>query len=166
VRRGKTMAYVFDLDANLDEVIIDAQGVEIVEFALGYDLDSLTTILMSVTLAPMGDGVCDLRFGIREQPMIRRWETSALDYTREKVQECVPKHARSDVLDLILAAVGMLAAMTKHNKITMETHYQHLDDEALKKYRKIAKALENNSFNESDAFRNSEGTDYWLFSKV
>jgi hypothetical protein len=159
------MAYVFDLDADLDEVFVDAQGVEIVEFALGYDLDSLTTILMSITLVPMGDGSCDLRFGIREQPMTAKWETSALDYTQEKSKECIRAHDRHQVLELILAAVDMLTSATKHKKITMETHYQHLDDRAMQKYVNISNCMINNGFVPLEHFRDTDGTDYWFFSK-
>jgi hypothetical protein len=159
------MAYVYDLDSDLGEVIIDNQGTEIIEFALGYDLEQFLAMLMSVNMVPTGDKVCDLRFGIREKDLTRDWKYTGLDYTQEKVRACVPAHGKNDVLNLLVQAADKLASATRFEKITMETYYQYLPPKAMVKYEMICNYLNNNGFSTETRFRSDEGTDYWLFSK-
>jgi hypothetical protein len=47
------MAYTFDLETELPGApFVDVFGAEIVEFALGYDVDAEIVVLMSVMLVP------------------------------------------------------------------------------------------------------------------
>lgn len=158
------MAYVFDLEEVEPEVFVDNLGSEIVEFALGYDLAGDLAILMSVMLAPCGEAA-DLRFGIREKDLNKDWKVSGLCYERERVQECIPGHARDIILAYICVAVGALASATQYNKITMETYYPNLPAAAMQKYQAISNQLMENGFSVETSFRNDDGIDYWLFVK-
>jgi hypothetical protein len=160
------MSYVYELDAELTEVFVDNQGTSVVEFALGYDLDEEEIVLFSVTLGPSVDGASDLRFGIRTRHAVKEWRVSGLDFRREAVLECIPEAGRPEVRKLLLVAVSRLAENCPDKKITMETYYQHLPPEALEKYDEIANSLESLGFPTERKFRDEEGYDYWLFSKV
>jgi hypothetical protein len=47
------MTYIFDLETELPDVpFVDGFDVETVEFALGYDVDAETAMVMSVMLVP------------------------------------------------------------------------------------------------------------------
>lgn len=73
------MAYQFDLETDFDEIFVDIAGTHVIDFALGYDLEEDTVVLMSVLLVS-GDsylhgelqGVFDLQFGIRERNSLKR----------------------------------------------------------------------------------------------
>jgi hypothetical protein len=159
------MAYVFDLDNQLSPVFVDNLGTSIVEFALGYDLDSNEIILFSVTLGPSDGGVSDLRFGIRTRDAEKDWKVGGLDFSRKRVLECIPSKARKVVQDLLLAAVSELAKATNDERITMETYYANLPPEALEKYENITTILIFNGFSVETKFRDVDGVDYWLYSK-
>jgi hypothetical protein len=160
------MSYVYELDAVLTDVFVDNQGTSVVEFALGYDLDEEEIVLFSVALGPSVDGASDLRFGIRTRHAEKVWRVSGLDFSREAVVEYIPEAGRPEVRKLLLAAVSKLAEKCPDSKITMETYYQNLPLEALEKYEEIAKILENIEFSTERKFRDDDGYDYWLFSKV
>jgi hypothetical protein len=159
------MDYVFDLDAALTPVFIDNLGTSIVEFALGYDLDSNEIVLFSVTLVPCDNGVSDLRFGIRTRDAEKDWKISGLDFSRKRVVECIPSKARKAVHDLLLAAVSDLAKAGNVQKITMETYYANLPPEALEKYENVTNVLIYNGFYVETKFRTVDGIDYWLYTK-
>jgi hypothetical protein len=92
------MAYEVDIQTDPDPAFSDALDVEIVEFALGYDLDANVAIIMSVMLVPVDDpDAHDLRFGIREKNLEHDWKVTAPDYTRETVDKYIPKEWRAFV---------------------------------------------------------------------
>ena len=160
------MAYIFELDSELEkEPYVDALSTEIVEFALGYDPAANEAVLMSVMLVPTDDGICDLRFGIRDQDLSTDWRVSAPDYTREKVAKCIPSHARESVTKLIEKAVLLLASKTKFRKITMETYYADLPGKALAKYKPLCKALNTKGFQTENEFQDTDKKHYWLFNR-
>jgi hypothetical protein len=84
------MAYEFDIETDPDDPFTDAMGLEIVEFALGYDLDRDIVVVMSVMLVPI-DEAHDLRFGIREKGLVKDWKVTAPDYSQEAVNTYIPK---------------------------------------------------------------------------
>ena len=136
------MAYIFDMDAELpgDAPFVDVWDTEIVEFALGYDVDAEIVVLMSVMLVPGGsyldddlDDVYDLRFGIRERDAKHEWKVSPPDYSQEGTDKYIPKERRKAVADLLCKALGVLTKHSKAKHLTMETFYDKLPDKALKK---------------------------------
>lgn len=73
------MAYEFDIEVDPDPPFTDNLGLEIVEFALGYDVDADLVVVMSVMLVPVHDPEAhDLRFGIRENSLSKDWRVGGL----------------------------------------------------------------------------------------
>lgn len=159
------MAYVFDLDTELSAVFVDNLGTSIVEFSIGYDLDTDEIFLFSATLGPSDGGASDLRFGIRTRHAVREWRVSGLDFSRERVVACIPAGARKIVLAALLSAVQALVKACTDEKITMETYYPNLPPQGLEKYGMITKILETNGFSTETKFRGDDGIDYWLYTK-
>ncbi|QUS40514.1 hypothetical protein RPMA_18000 [Tardiphaga alba] len=82
------MAYQIDIATDHDPPFTDNLGVEIVEFALSFDLEADTAIVMSVMLVPVDEPKAhDLRFGIREQSLVSDWKVTAPDYSKESVDK-------------------------------------------------------------------------------
>lgn len=161
------MAYEFDVEVDPDPPFTDALGVEIVEFALGYDVDAEIAIVMSVMLVPVEDPKAhDLRFGIREQSLVHDWKVSAPDYTKEAVDKYIPKKWRAFVLVQIRRAVRTLVGNIEPENITMETYYSGLEPKALKKYDLLSSAIHACGYQTSDHFRDpASQKNYWLFTK-
>lgn len=83
------MAYEFDIEVDPDPPFSDNMGLEIIEFALGYDLDADLAIVMSVMLVPVDDPEAhDLRFGIREKSLVSDWKVSPPDYGLDTAPIC------------------------------------------------------------------------------
>jgi len=169
------MAYIFELDTELPAApFVDVWDTEIVEFALGYDIDAEKVVIMSVMLVPGGsylddelEGIFDLRFGIRERDGKHQWNVSAPDYTRECADKYIPKEHRESVTDLLCEAVGVLTDHSAAKYLTMETFYANLPDKALKKYKEICNFLKGCGFELKDEFRDKEsGKNYWFLSSV
>jgi hypothetical protein len=133
------MAYTFDLDTELSGAPFgDVWGTEIVEFALGYDVEAEIVVIMSVMLVPGGsylddklEGVFDLRFGIRERDGKHEWKVSPPDYTRECADKYIPKEHRRAVTGLLCQALRVLTKHSEAKHLTMETFYAKLPDKAL-----------------------------------
>lgn len=126
------MAYEFDIEVDPDPPFTDNLGLEIVEFALGYDVDADLVVVMSVILVPVHDPEAhDLRFGIRENSLSKEWKAGGLDYTKECVDKYVPKEWRAFVLTQVGRAVRTLVEKVKPANITMETYYAGLEQKAL-----------------------------------
>lgn len=161
------MAYIFDLEVDPENPFTDALGTEIVEFALGYDLDDDTAIVMSVMLVPVDDPKGhDLRFGIREKSLSRDWKVSGPNYTKEFVDRYIPKEWRTFVLTQIARAVRALVEKVKPDDVTMETYYPGLEQKALKKYELICTAMYGCGYVLDEQFRDDESQkNYWLFTK-
>jgi hypothetical protein len=153
---------------------VDVWDTEIVEFALGYDVDAEIVVLMSVMLVPGGsyldddlDDVYDLRFGIRERDAKHEWKVSPPDYSQEGTDKYIPKERRKAVADLLCKALGVLTKHSKAKHLTMETFYDKLPDKALKKYKQICNFLKGCGFELSDEFRDPDsGKNYWFLSSV
>jgi hypothetical protein len=169
------MAYIFDLDAELPGApFVDVWGTEIVEFALGYDVEAEIVVIMSVMLVPGGsylddklEGVFDLRFGIRERDGKHEWKVSPPDYTRECADKYIPKEHRNAVTDLLCQALGVLTKHSEAKHLTIETFYAKLPDKALSKYKEICNFLGGCGFELRDEFRDEEsGKNYWFLSSV
>jgi hypothetical protein len=169
------MAYIFDLqDAPLDAPFVGIFDVETVEFALGYDVDAETVVLMSVMLVPGAsylddklEDVFDLRFGIRERDLKHEWKVTPPDYTRECADKYIPKEHRKDVLDLMCKAIASLTEHSGAKHLTMETFYADLPDSALRKYKELCNFLEECGFELRDEFRDeASGKNYWFLSCV
>jgi len=115
----------FDLQSDpLDAPFVGAFDVETVEFALGYDIDAETVVLMSVMLVPGAsylddklEDVFDLRFGIRERDLKHEWKVSPPDYTRECTDKYIPKDHRTEVLSLMCKAIELLTKSPFQNLI-------------------------------------------------
>jgi hypothetical protein len=169
------MAYVFELDSALPTApFVDMWDTEIVEFALGYDVEADKVIIMSVMLVPGGsyldgelEGVFDLRFGIRERDGKHAWNVSPPDYTVKCTKKYIPKKHRKAVMDLLCRAVALLANHSNAKHLTMETFSANLPDKALNKYKKICNSLNECGFELKDEFCNSKnGKNYWFLSSV
>ncbi|WP_324422465.1 hypothetical protein [Bradyrhizobium sp.] len=157
------MAYEFDIETDPDPPFSDNLGVEIVEFALGYDLERDLVVLMSVMLVPV-DEAHDLRFGIREKSLVSDWKISAPDYTKEAVDSYIPKEWRAFVIVQIMRAVRLLVSQIQPESITMETYYAGLPTKALKKYDMISASVHSCGYETKDQFRHETSQkDYWLF---
>jgi hypothetical protein len=159
------MAYEFDIETDPEAPFTDNLGVEIVEFALGYDLDLDIAVVMSVMLVPI-DEAHDLRFGIREKSLVSDWKVSAPDYSKETVNNFIPKVWRAFVTNQIARAVRKLVDLIEPENITMETYYAGLEPKALKKYETISNAVHSCGYETNDQFRHETSKkDYWLFTK-
>lgn len=159
------MAYEFDLEMVADPPFTDALGTEIIEFALGYDLDRSVVIVMSVMLAPV-DEAHDLRFGIREKSLTNDWKISAPDYSQEAVKAYIHNEFRGLVGQKVRNAIQDLIRHCEPTNITMETYYANLPEKALRKYQLISDAVHACKYKTNDQFR--DGTtlkDHWLFTK-
>jgi hypothetical protein len=149
-------------------------GTEIVEFALGYDIDAEIVVLMSVMLVPGGsylddelEGVFDLRFGIRERDAKHQWKVSPPNYTRECTDKYIPREQRKAVTDLLCQALGVLTKHSGAKHLTMETFYANLPDKALGKYKEICNFLTGFGFELKDEFRDEANRkNYWFLSSV
>jgi hypothetical protein len=162
------MAYEFDIETDPAPAFPDNMGVEIVEFALGYEVDADLAIVMSVMLVPVDDPKAhDLRFGIREQSLVHDWKVTAPDYTKEAVDKYIPKEWRTFVLLQIRRAVRELVSKIMPENIAMETYYSGLEQKALKKYELISSAVHTCGYKTANQFRDdSSQKDHWLFTKV
>lgn len=159
------MAYEFDIEVEHEAPFADNLGVEIVEFALGYDPDADLVVVMSVMLTPV-DGAYDLRFAIRENSKSKEWKAGPPDYTKETVDKYVPKEWRPFVLNQIARAVRSLVRKVKPDNITMETYYAGLEPKALRKYDVICAAVYSCGYDLGDQFRDADSQkNYWLFTK-
>src|ERR1700733_8059974 len=117
----QNMAYEFDIETDPDDPFTDALGLEIVEFALGYDLDRDTVMVMSVMLVPI-DEAYDLRFGIREKSLVKDWKVSAApNYSQEAVNNYIPRPWRTFAGVQIVRAVRKLLNQVEPKNVTMET---------------------------------------------
>jgi hypothetical protein len=164
-RMPQIMAYEFDVETDPDPPFTDNLGVEIVEFALGYDLDRDIAAVMSVMLVPI-DEAHDLRFGIREKSLVSDWKVSAPDYSKEAVDDYIPKVWRAFVAYQIGRAVRKLVDLIQPENITMETYYAGLEEKALRKYETISNAVHSCGYETKDQFRDETSKkDYWLFTK-
>ena len=161
------MAYEFDIEVDPDPPFTDNLGLEIVEFALGYDVDADLVVVMSVVLVPVDDPEAhDLRFGIRENSLSKEWKVGGLDYTKECVEKYIPKEWRAFVLMQVQRAVRTLVDKVKPDNITMETYYAGLEQKALQKYALICTTVFGCGYLLGDQFRDEETQkDYWLFTK-
>jgi hypothetical protein len=161
------MAFLFDIETDPDPPFDDAWEVEIVEFALGYDVDADLAVLMSVMLVPVDDPKGhDLRFGIREQSLKHDWNVTPPDYTKESVDKYIPKVWRTFVALQIKRAVIELVSKIMPENITMETYYSGLEQKALKKYDLICSGVHSCGYVTADRFRDEDNQkDYWLFTK-
>jgi len=158
------MAFEFDLEDSLPMPICDAMGVEIVEFALGYDVDQNHAIIMSVMLVPI-KSAHDIRFGIRERDLAHEWKVTAPDYSIAKVRRYIPKDKRPQVLALLLDALQVLLNKTKPKSLTMETAFGNLPSSAIAKYGAISTAVTQCGFELDQRFRDEiSGKDYWSFT--
>jgi hypothetical protein len=169
------MAYEFDLEGDVPDVsFVDNLGVQIVEFALGYDVESNSAIIMSVMLVPGAsywedeiDEIYDLRFGIRTRDLTHEWRVSAPDYTKEAVEQFIPRDSRAGVLGHLFLALDTLVAHSQAKHLTMETYYPNLDDKALRKYVAICGFLKMKGFSINDEFRDeTNGKNYWFLSRA
>ena len=161
------MAYEVDIETDPDPAFTDNMGLEIVEFAIGYDLDADVAILMSVMLVPVDDPKAhDLRFGIRQKSLVHDWKVSPPDYTKEAVDKYIPKEWRTFVTMQVRRAVGELLRNIKPENITMETYYSGLEQKALRKYDLISSAVHTCGYETTQSFRDEESQkNYWLFTK-
>jgi hypothetical protein len=159
------MAYEFDIETDPDPPFTDNLGVEIVEFALGYDLDRDIVVVMSVMLVPI-DEAHDLRFGIREKSLVSDWKVSAPDYTKETVASYIPNIWRAFVANQLGRAVRTLVNQVQPESITMETYYAGLAAKALKKYETISNSVHSCGYETTEQFRHETSQkDYWLFTR-
>jgi hypothetical protein len=159
------MAYEFDLESDPEPPFSDALGTEIVEFALGYDLDDDLAIVMSVMLVPI-DEAFDLRFGIRQKSLSQDWKVSAPDYSKECVDQYVPKQWRSLVAHQLHSAIVTLLGSVNPENVTMETYYSSLEPKALEKYEEICGVMTTCGYDTADQFRDGTSLkDYWFFQK-
>ncbi len=167
------MAYQFDLETDFDEIFIDKDGTQILDFALGYDLDEETVVLMSVMLVSgesylTGElgGVYDLQFGIRERNLSEEQVVTAPDFSTTSVEKYIPKEHRRSVFDMLLRAIDKLVSGLNPSYITMETYYGHLPMKALRKYDQIGDEIVSCGYERIDNFRDeASGIDYWFFGR-
>jgi len=164
--KPQIMPYEFDIETDPDPPFTDNLGVQIVEFALGYDLDRDIVVVMSVMLVPI-DEAHDLRFGIREKSLVSDWKVSAPDYTKEAVDRYVPKVWRAFVANQIARAVRKLVNQVQPENLTMESYYAGLATKALKKYETISGSVHSCGYETTEQFRHETSQkDYWLFRKT
>jgi hypothetical protein len=168
------MAYEFEIETDLPKKpFVDNMGAEIIEFALGYDVDANHAAIMSVMLIPgvsyldgRVKGVFDLRFGIRERDMNHEWKVSGPDFSVKSADKYIPKQYREVVLRLICESLGILIAHSTAEHLTMESYYPNLETKAIKKYRYICDNAKKYGFALKETFRDgNSGKDYWFLSR-
>jgi hypothetical protein len=168
------VAYRFDLERDFVATLhADAAGTITIEFALGYDIERDTVVVMSVMLvrtdsylAGRYTGIYDLQFGIRQRDLRTNAVTSP-DFGTESTSRFIPKASRAEVAEVLLRAIWALVDRTRPNHLTMETYYSHLPDKALEKYERIAILLNRAGFEVRDRFRDeASGIDYWYLTKA
>ena len=167
------MAYTFDLDAEVPTVpFVDALRTEIVEFALGYDIERNVAVVMSVMLYPGGTylrgvaGAFDLRFGVRERDLDHAWKLTPPDYEREANDRFIPAAHRPEVKERLYEAIEVLLAHSKAVHVTMQSYYSWLPEKAMWKYSCISMIIMSLGFTLQEAFRDeTTGKNYWLFTR-
>ena len=162
------MAFEFDLETELPDPIQDNMGADLIEFAIGYDVEANHAIVMSVMLVPVKEGkhrrTRDIRFGIRERDLEHEWKITGPDYSIASVRRYIAKEKRTEVLNLLLESLTTLIAKVKPKSLTMETAIGNLPDAAMKKYGSICSAVKACDFELTDEFCDgTSGKCYWFF---
>jgi hypothetical protein len=161
------MAYVFELEKDFDEPYVATDGSCVIDFALGYDLDSSLIVLMSVMLIPDESGAFELCFGIRTRSGVDASDVSLLDYSSATGKLYVPPGSADDVLGVVLSAIDRLIRKAKPENIIMETFHSNLPSKAMRKYQAIEETLGSLSYAATEKFRDeADGKDYWSFSRA
>jgi hypothetical protein len=168
------MTYRFELERKFPHApSYDRDGSASIEFALGYDPERDTVVVMS-TLLVTGDsymqgkmlGLYDLQFGIRERNLATHQITPP-DFSSVSASKYIPRTFRGEVMTILLEAVEALVHAVDPQHLTMETYYGHLPPQALEKYVLISGTLERAGYRLQDRFRaDVSGIEYWLFSKA
>ena len=167
------MAYIFDLET-VDfraTPFVDTSGTSVIDFALGYNPEANTVVLMSVMLVA-GESylegklpdIRDLQFGIRVRNLAHD-TISPPDFSSTSAGLFIPNDARQLVLANIHYVIIALLRYSWPPYLTMETYYPNLPDKALQKYGTIA-ALITGAYDLLDRFRDeASGIDYWFFGR-
>jgi hypothetical protein len=160
------MAYVFELEKDFDEPYVATDGSCIIDFVLGYDLDSSLIVLMSVMLIPDESGAFELCFGIRKRSGIDASNVSPPDYNSATGKLYVPPGSAEDVLGVVLSATVSLIGKVQPGNVIMETFHSNLPPKAMRKYESIEEILGSLSYAVTEKFRDeADGKDYWSFSR-
>jgi hypothetical protein len=172
------MAYIFELETDFSPPIKIGDDY-VLDFALGYKLDTSEIVTMSVMLvagdsyldepldklAPLENAIYDLQFGIRVHNA-HNGNVSEPDFTIETSRKYIPDHARSQVAAVLRNAIARIVGHVHPYSVTMETFYPNLPDKALRKYQAISAAIEECGYKVADAFRDgTNGTNYWFYTR-
>jgi len=172
------MAYIFELETDFSPPIKIGEDY-VLDFALGYELDTSEIITMSVMLVagdsyldepldkatPLENAIYDLQFGIRVHDA-HNGDVSGPDFTIETSRKYIPDYARSQVAAALCNAIARIIRHVRPHSVTMETFYPNLPDKALRKYQAISAVIEGCGYKVADAFRDgTNGTNYWLYSR-
>lgn len=128
------MAYEFELESDFSNLPSEVQpGIHLIEFALGYDVDTDLVIVMFVVLVTgvsyldeAIEGVYDLKFGIRGRKLGDIDDVSSPEFSIDGVRHFIPKDKRTEVLECVLRAVAGLIESVEPNDLTMVTFHTNL----------------------------------------
>jgi hypothetical protein len=172
------MAYIFEVEADFSPAIKIGDDY-VLDFALGYELETSEIITMSVMLvagdsylaepldkAPARENaIYDLQFGIRVHSA-HNGSVSGPNFTIEATRKYIPDYARSDVAAVLHSAITRIIRDVRPHFLTMETFYPNLPDKALRKYQAISAVIEGCGYKVADAFQDgTNGVNYWFFSR-
>lgn len=159
------MAYEFSPDQDIDAPISDGEGGQVIEFAVGFDTEVDLIVLMAVmlTVTDQNDAL-ELHFGIRSR--LNDSPATEPDYSKECVEQYIPKFGRDLIKGLIIHCVEKLVLTARPEYILMETYYANLEPKALAKYAPVCGAVIVSGYTVDDNWREEkDGKDYWVFRK-
>lgn len=122
-------------------------------------------MLMAVLLtATEQNEALELHFGIRTR--ISDSPATELDYSKECVEQYIPKFGRDLIKELIVQCVRKLVLAAAPEYILMETYYANLEAKVLAKYAPVCGAVIVSGYTVDDNWRDEkDGKDYWIFRK-
>lgn len=140
----------------------------VVDFAIGFDLDSRERISMAVALIENEEGGTDpfaLNFGILRTPIDEGASVGPF-FDHETCRKYVSRQNASAVMNNILASIQVLVEKVKPQLIKVSTYEEALPPAAMKKYYMICNHLGLHGFKmESYERDGTDRKDRWLFTR-
>jgi hypothetical protein len=166
------MEYVFEPALVVSQVFEEQDRIA-VRFAVGYELEVGSIVLMEVALnyedsykRGAADRVADLQFGIRENLRDNPIIFTSVDFSIVSPRRFIPKNQRPIVENLVTGSILTLVNHAAPEYLTMETYHRDVPELGMVKYRNICRILENVGYTTQEDFRGTEnGIHYWFLRR-